>query len=224
MKTLTLNPLPMILNTHNTGVSQASGVNIFRNSDPFYAENSAWRSFQDGMRMLYRYAGKSSADSSSIAKANLRLLHRTLLADPSYRDRLIAAESEIPVNGIPVITNLVAMQGLDADLISLPPGCKTQITPNGKHNRMYMVVYGKMIVSRAINSSDLNNQSAQHSPVKHKSWWGRNRNLSNEPIYKQDDIILFGLNDHREKTLTASQHHCVILKLSLPVDLRMISH
>lgn len=224
MKTLTLNPLPIILNTHNTGISQASGVNTYSNPDPFYAANAAWRSFQDGMRMLYRYAGKCSADSSSIAKANLRLLHHTLLADPSYRDRLTAAESEIPVNGIPIIKSLVAMQGLDADLISLPPGCKTQISPNEKHNRMYMVVYGKMIVTRAINLSDLNDQSAQHSPVKHKSWWGRNRNLSNNATYKQDDIILFGLNDRREKTLTASQHHCVILKLSLPMDLRATSH
>ncbi|MCK5506697.1 MAG: hypothetical protein KAJ10_16145, partial [Thermodesulfovibrionia bacterium] len=46
-------------------------------------KNTVWRAFQAGMRVLYRYSSRSRVDSVSIAKANLQLLHQTLLKDQS---------------------------------------------------------------------------------------------------------------------------------------------
>ena len=232
MNTLTLNPIVPETHNHKPAARQVSQVDSLRKLDPLhatnFAANTSWRAFQDGMKALYRYSGRSNADPSSIAKSNLRLLHSTLLDDQSYRERLTAAEQAISKNGLPTIVSLLAIQGLYADLITLQHGCDVQMTACEKYNRMIMVVYGNMVVNRASlipeKMPEKNHPPAQYQPIQHMSWWNRLRNLSNKNISKQGDIFLFDQRDHRDRTLSALNHHCVLLKLSLPVDHHTTSH
>lgn len=224
MKTLAMDSLPI----YDQKASQINGVGALHRLDPFdatnFVTNTAWRAFQDGMKALYQYAGRSRADPILIAKANLRLLHRALLADTSYRERLTAAEHETPKNGFPTAHNLLTIQGLRADLITLQPGCDTQITSCSQYNTMVMVITGEVAIDPATTLLAENNQPVQHRTIQRKSWWQRLPFSSNEHGYRQGDIFLLGPDDHSDKMLCALKHHCVLLKLSLSVDQHAASH
>jgi hypothetical protein len=224
MNTLTMNQLALESLNPNPGLTEISGANSLSRLDTFYTTHAVWRAFQDGMKSFYQYAGRSTADSTLIAKANLRLLHHTLLDEPSYRERVLAAKHESPENGIPAIINLLTINGLSAELITLQSGCDARFTPCKLHNRMVMIVFGKVVISNNINSSANNNQLAQHRPILHESWWNQLRHASDKNVFKYEDIILLGQNDHEEKTLSALKHHCVLLNISLSAVQSTTSH
>ncbi len=214
---------------HKSGISQAYRVNNSSRPAPLYATNTVWTAFQDGMKILDRYARRSGANSTLIAKANLRLLHDTLLDDPSYRERLTLAKNEMSKNGFSTAYNLFNTQGMCADLITLQPSCDTELSSNDRYNFMYMLIYGKVAVNHATDSQERNNQPDQHLPVQRlpiqrKPWWKRFRYSSNKNVCKQGDVILFGQNDPVEKILSAFEHHCVLLRISLPVFYHQADH
>jgi hypothetical protein len=217
MKTLALSSLILEPLTQKVSAPQINRGKALHKADPYFADNSAWRAFQDGMKVLYRYADRSDADTSVIAKANLRLLHHTLLADPSYRERLKTAGQELPVNGLPVISNLLNIQGLCADLITLQAGCDTQTAARKQVSRMYMVISGKVVTNCAMALPGRNNQPVQHRPIQRKSWWERLRHTSKDNEYSKGDVILFAQEKHGEKMLGALENHCVLLGISLSV-------
>ena len=206
---------------HKSGTSQAFRLDTLCRSAPLFTTNAVWSAFEDGMKILYRYAGRSGADSTLIAKANLRLLHDTLLADTSYRERLTVAENEVPENGLSTIYNLFTSQGLRADLITLQAGCDTALSSSDLYNHMYMLIYGEVTINNTMNLQEGNNQSAQQLSIHRKSWWKQLRHSSNKNICKQRDVILFGQNDQAEKTLSALKHRCVLLRVSTPYSLTM---
>ncbi len=201
---------------HKSGTSQAFRLCALNRPAPLYTTNTVWSAFQDGMDILNRYAGRSGANSTLIAKENLRLLHDTLLADPSYRERLTTAENEAPENGS-ALYNLFNSQGFCADLITLEPGCYIHISNNDLYSQMYMLIDGEASIINATSLHEANNQPARHLSTQHKSWWNRLRHSSNKNICKQRDVILIGHNGQVEKTLSALEHHCMLLKISLPI-------
>lgn len=195
---------------HKSEIPHAYWVSNSSKPAPLYATNTVWRTFQDGMKILYQYAGRSGANSNLIAKANLRLLHDTLLDDPSYRARLAEAENKKPESDSSAACSLFNTPSLCADLITLQPGSNATLSNNGFYDRMYMLIEGKAIINHVINVQEKNNR-----PLQHKPWWKRFSYTSNNNVYKQRDVVLSGHNDHTEKLISALECRCLLLRISL---------
>ena len=227
MSALTINPLVSGSLIRNPGMQKYNSIEYLHAQEPCfegnYATNSVWRAFQAGMGVLYQYAGRSNADPILIAKANLRLLHQTLLNEPSYRDKVMKAEHEIPNNGNPAIVNLLTMDGLTADLMTLQQDCETHLTSCDQYNRMVMIIVGKVSVYNTTRSPNSGHSPAQGCPATHKSWWGKTKDDLDKKVFGQEDVILLGQNDHKEKRLNPL-NHCVLLNISLSVIQSSTAH
>jgi hypothetical protein len=95
------------------------------------------------MQILQRYANKSTADPVAIAKANLQLLHQSLLADPAYRETLKAANSATPEGGFPTSHALLTTHELQAELITLQKDTVIQLTARQQGIAMLMPITGR---------------------------------------------------------------------------------
>lgn len=224
MNTLTIHPASFDALNHNSGTKQTGQISALCSQNSCIATNTVWRAFQDGMKILYQHAGRSRVDFTLIAKANLRLLHDTLLADPSYRERLTIAENEVPLRNSPMIDNLFISEGLCADLITLQPGCDAKLSSSDHHNHMYMLIYGKVVVNQAANLLWGNNEFSQHPRIQTRSWWKKLLHSSKTNVCKQRDIILFGQNDPIGKTVCALEHRCILLRISFSATYHPVAH
>jgi hypothetical protein len=189
-----------------------------------YTTKPVWRAFQYGMKVLYQYAGRSEIDSTLIAKANLRLLHHTLLGDQSYRQRLADAGHDFSKSVAPAITNLLTIDGLSANLITIQSGCSTIVKAYKQSNRMIMIISGKVTVDSATNSFCNKNESSENKLVQQKPWWGKLGCASNKNIFKQEHIILLDQNELEEKKISALNHHCVLLNVSIAATKNITAH
>lgn len=80
--------------------------------------HAAWSAFQAGMQILQHYAGRFPANPEAIAKANLQLLHQSLLNDPSYIQSLKKVRNR-NTNSLPNSYCIYETKGLRADLLTL---------------------------------------------------------------------------------------------------------
>jgi hypothetical protein len=168
-------------------------------------QHSAWRAFQAGMQILQNYAGRSPANSETIAKANLRLLHRSLLSDPRYVQSLKNASNKEASNSFPISRCIFHNDGLRADLITLKSGTTIQINPQQNICAMYLSIIGKP----SIHSSD-------SLPLLNKRWWNRYCHANQGVSLKNGDSMFVSPMKTTKNRLTAEKDECILLRIQLP--------
>lgn len=173
--------------------------------------HAAWSAFRDGMQVLQRYACHSAADSAAIAKDNMRLLHKSLLDDPRYRQRLKQANGNIAK--LSALHALLATQGLRADLITVQKGHFIRLSPHRGKLSMFMAISGKAIIEQTTQSTDQSAPSPQRKP-----WWTRlKHDNQTERTLRNGDVMLVSPGRNEGNVLTAQERSCVILSVSLPL-------
>lgn len=169
------------------------------------SQHDAWGAFQAGMQVLRSYAGRSPANPEAIAKANLQLLHRSLLRDPSYTQSIKTASGNYSSNHLPKSLCIFNNKTLRADLLTLQSGTTIQLKPHQDSCAMYLSITGKP----SIESAD-----TVHVPNKH--WWDRYRHQNHEQSLKNEDSIIVSSMKTKKRLLTAKKKECVLLRIQLP--------
>ena len=166
------------------------------------ARPAAWGAFQAGMYVLQKYAGRSPANPEAIAKANLQLLHRSLLKDPSYAQALKKVCDGTATHDLPTSHCIFANQNLRADFLTLKSGNAIRLKPYLKKCSMYLSIAGKSLI-----------QSTNDAPENKKSWWKPRADSHHLQSLKNGDavIILRGWNE--EKQLVAKEQECILLRI-----------
>jgi hypothetical protein len=166
-----------------------------------------WDAFQAGMQILQRYAGHGPSDATAIAKANLRLLHRSLQVDPSYKQILKNAHRESSSNGLTTMHGVFACSNVQANLITIHKGCAIRLVARSHCLSMFMVISGKAVFL-----------PQKEKVASTQAWWRRRHHVSKNTMIKNGDVLLLGENDVEEKILSAVERNCVLLSVSLPLE------
>lgn len=169
--------------------------------------HAAWGAFQAGMQILQRYANKSTADPVAIAKANLQLLHQSLLADSAYQETLKAANSATPAGGFPTSHALLATRELQAELITLQEDIVIQLTARQQGIAMLMPITGRA-------SIDL---EKDQPPQRHSHWWRCLGQPKLKRSLKNGDVVLVSPGQSKGHILSAKGNSCVLFSVFLPV-------
>ncbi len=173
-----------------------------QNSTP----HAAWGAFQAGMQILQRYANKSPADSATIAKANLRLLYQSLLADPIFLKTLKTTNSAIADKSLPTLHTLLATQELQAELITLPKNSKIPLATRQKGIAMLMLIAGHADID-LIKDPPLQ---------KNNHWWDRLKHPKPNKSFKQGSVILISPSQNEEHILSTEENGCILFSIFLP--------
>ena len=168
------------------------------------SQHVVWGAFQAGMQALQYYAGRSPANPESIAKANLQLLHHSLLEDPSYTQSLKMAHSKNG-NNLPSSNCIFENNGLRADLFTLKPGNTIQLKSHQGRYAMYLSITGKPSV-----------QSPNNVVALKKYWWGRYRQEQPRKLLKNGDAVVAATSGGIKRSLTAEKKECILLRVELP--------
>jgi hypothetical protein len=168
-------------------------------------QHSAWREFQAGMQILQNFSGRSPANSETIAKANLRLLHRSLLSDPRYVQSLKNARNKKTPNSVPISRCIFHNNGLRADLITLKSGTTIQLNPQQNICAMYLSIIGKPSI-----------QSSDSRPPLNKHWWNRYYHANQGVSLKNGDSLFVSPKKTTKNRLTAEKNECILLRIQLP--------
>lgn len=166
--------------------------------------HAAWGAFQAGMQFLQKHAGRSPGNSENIAISNLRLLHRSLLKDPSYTRSLKTAHNKISNNSLPSSLCIFDDGGLRADLLTLKSGTTIQLASHQNSGAMYLAITGTPSI-----------HSAESTPLLNKYWWDRYRWPSNVGALKKGDAVLISSQKQSKQLLTAEKKECVLLRIQL---------
>ena len=173
--------------------------------------HAAWGAFQAGMQILQRYANKSTADPVAIAKANLRLLHQSLLTDPTYQKTLKAANSAMPAKGLPTLHALLATHELQAELITLQKDTVIQLAARQQGIAMLMPITGRASI----------NSEKDQSPRKNDHWW---RHLGQPKLKKSlnlnlnnGDVMLISPGQREGHMLSTKGSSCILFSVFLPL-------
>lgn len=173
-------------------------------------KHAAWGAFQAGMQILQRYASKSTADPVAIAKANLRLLHQSLLTDPAYQKTLNAANSTTPAEGLPTLHALLATRELQAELISLQKDAVIQLAARQQGIAMLMPITG---------CASINSEKDQ-SPRKNDHWWRRMGPSKLEKSLNNGDVMLVSPGQSEGYILNAKGNSCILFSVFIPLTAR----
>lgn len=165
------------------------------------SQHAVWGAFQAGMQVLQNYAGRSQANPERIAKANLQLLHQSLLKDPNY-SRSLKNASNTGTNSLPSSHCVFENKGLRADLLTLKSGTTIQLKPHQDRYAMYLAITGKPSIQSPDNIISLS-----------KHWWERYRQESHGKLLKNGDAIIMSSNGKAKKLLTAEKKECVLLRV-----------
>lgn len=170
--------------------------------------HAAWGAFQAGMQILQRYANKSTADPVAIAKANLQLLHQSLLADSAYQETLKAANSATPAGGFPTSHALLATRELQAELITLQNKAAIHLAARQQEGiAMLMPITGRASIDFK------KDQPSQ----KNGSWWRRLGQPKLKRSLKNGDVVLVSPGQSKGHILRAKGNSCVLFSVFLPV-------
>lgn len=167
-------------------------------------QHAIWGAFQAGMQALQHYAGRSSANSESIAKANLQLLHRSLLTDPSYTQSLAKAHNK-NANNLPRSSCVFENSGLRADLLTLRSGTSIQLKSHQDRCAMYLSITGKPSIQSPNNVVTLN-----------KHWWTRYRQGKHGKLLKDGEAVVVLPDGKIKRFITAETKECILLRVQLP--------
>jgi len=166
--------------------------------------HAAWGAFQAGMRFLQKYSGRSTANSGTIAKSNLQLLHRTLLKDPSYSQTLQKVIEKGASNKFPASHCVFVSQELRADLITIQSGTSIQLNPRQAEISMYLSISGKPLI-----------QSDEQPLRTSKNWWNRSCQTGDTEVLKNGDAVLVSSDWNKDKRIIAEKKGCVLLHIQL---------
>ncbi len=167
--------------------------------------HAAWGAFQAGMQILQKYAERSAANSETIAKSNLQLLHRALLRDPEYSQTLQKALEKKTSNSLPTSHCVFVSQELRADFLTLQSGTFIQLKPHQERLSMYLAITGKPL----LQSADRPAPTTQH-------WWNRYGQIEGVKALKNGDAIFVSNYWATEKRITAEKKECILLRIQLP--------
>jgi len=170
------------------------------------ASHAVWKEFQAGMYVLRKYACHSSANSTAIAKSNLQLLHRTLLKDPDYSQRLQAASSKGAKSSLPTSHCVFANHELRADILTLQSGTAIQLNAHDERFAMYLSITGKSLIQ----------PEKAPLPITRK-WWERPRLPQGVESLKNGDAVVVNHKGNRNKQIIADKSDCILLRIQLPV-------
>ncbi len=166
----------------------------------------AWREFAAGMEFLRRYGAHNTANTNAISRDNLRLLHRSLLQDNTYRRQVHSAQKRMPQYGHPTRTTLLATSRLSAQLIHIPANSNIRLSVRPTELAMLMILSGSL-------STD-----SQLAAQTQASWWSRGWYLNRRPKpgicqLKSDDIICIKQPrpDNDPRLLATGKKSCVVL-------------
>lgn len=165
---------------------------------------AVWGAFQAGMHVLQQYAGRSPANPETIAKANLQLLHRSLLKDPDYVQALQKVFEGAATYGLPTSHCIFTNQSLRADFLTLKSGSSIQLKPHLKRFSMYLSISGRPLL-----------QTVNHSPLNTKSWWNRYTQSEHSQSLKNGEAIVISEAWKGEKRLVAEENECIFLRIRL---------
>lgn len=172
--------------------------------------HTAWKAFSSGMYMLQKYATRSCIDINSTAAANLKLLHKTLCKDKSYKTAFLQAADKDQTGAMPTTHWLVESPDVQARFISL--GNATSVTFSARENElvMFLLISGKI----ECQHDDI---VAQGRPL-HMTTLGDHKQRESEgskKTYKVGDTFInqfMGSSSHRITTL---ERHSVLLDIRL---------
>lgn len=199
--------------THNAKFAEFSSKSIAPRDDReiFYttylevqetARPAAWGAFQAGMHVLQKYAGRSPANPEAIAKANLQLLHRSLLKDPSYAQALQKVYDGAATHDLPTSHCIFANQNLRADFLTLKSGNAIQLKPYLKRCSMYLSIAGKPSI-----------QTTNDAPENKKRWWKQRVDSQQPQSLKNGDAVIILKGWNSEKQLVAKEQECILLRI-----------
>jgi hypothetical protein len=168
--------------------------------------HTAWKAFSSGMYMLQKYATRSCVDINSTAAANLRLLHKTLYKDKTYKAAILRAAA----GALPMTHWLVESSDVQARFISLGNTTPVTISARGNELVMFLLISGKI----ECQHDDI---VAQGRPLRMTTLEDRKRRESEgwRKTYKVGDTFLnqfMGPSTHRITTL---EKHSVLLDIRL---------
>ena len=200
---------------HNVKLAEFSSNSILPSDDrrPSHSTYShsqesgrtaTWGAFQAGMHVLQKYAGRSPANPESIAKANLQLLHRALLKDPSYVQALQNAYSGAATHDLPTSHCIFSNQILRADFLTMKSGSSIQLKSNVKKCSMYLSIAGKPSI-----------QTANNPLVNKKRWWNQRVMPQHPQLLKNGDSVIMPAGCKGEKKLFADNQECIFLRIQL---------
>ncbi len=165
---------------------------------------SAWKAFQSGMHILQRYANRAPIDIQSIAKSNLRLLHRSLSYETEYAVLLENTRRESVKSGLTTLRRLYTNRGLIADLLALQKDTSINLVPSPQCCTMYLLVSG---------SAQIGLKSAARKLAHH--WWARIvSNTDNKHLCNGD--VVFCTENQASNRLTAAGKDCLLLRVQSP--------
>lgn len=204
--------LPNLIITHITQVRDKAAAT----GKPMRSYYATWRAFQAGMQVLQNHAQRSTANPRAIAKANLQLLHRSLLRDPAYIQSLKNASNRVcrPSNRdcshrvysqiLPTSYCIFEDNHLRAELITLQSGSTIQLQSKPGCYSMYLSIRGNPSFSRPESTT-----SAR------KHWWNRYRQIKHEEFLKDEAAIFISPQQNNTKRLTATSKECIFLRVQV---------
>lgn len=192
-------------------VGYSTEVLTFPNNLTF-TKNTVWQSFIAGMKVLMRYAGRSNADPEAIVSDNLRLLHRTLLSEPSYRSLIKSAENTLNGTEWSKSTNLITSHDLCADLITLQ---HNQIM---KLNSLIDGFSVNLLISGALTVDTVHNQRFDFNKAdSNQLWWNLIRHITSINEWYEGDIFLSHSMNNKPIFIKTDKKGAVLLSVSSPM-------
>lgn len=176
-----------------------------------FIRNDVWQLFLTGMKELNRHAGRSNIDPDSIACSNLRLLHRTLLSDASYRKLIKMLIKRLDRMLRPEAINLITNNELCADLICIQRDQIYNLNPP-HHTSINLVLIGGFINT----AKDSLTHGCQFSDS-YTTLWNFIRHISSSKKIHENDIFLIHSNENKTGFIKAGKKGAVILSVASPI-------
>lgn len=168
---------------------------------------AAWREFAAGMEFLRRYGIHNTANAGAIRRDNLRLLHRVLLQDDDYRQRITSARREAPALSRPHWSTLTASRQLHAHLVSMPANSSIRLTTQAGYLGMFLILSGS---AETISRTDTPSRRPRHSWWPH-GWLSSKRTQIRAHHLKANDVVCVNHNAADTGLLVSGKKGGIIL-------------
>ena len=173
-----------------------------RGSKTAFIAHSAWKAFQSGMQILHRYANRSPIDIDTVAKSNLRLLHRSLLYNPHYVNYIENIKYDSTKSGLAVIRRIYTNEEIIADLIAVKKDSVMNLKTLPQHYTMYLFISG---------NAQLGTNIYRLHPLQH--WWNFRPTKNGNHILRNRAVIICSPGQ-KNKQITSNKD-CMILRIQI---------
>ncbi|MDT8384632.1 MAG: hypothetical protein RRB22_09465 [Gammaproteobacteria bacterium] len=192
--------LPNLISTRITQDRDKAAIT----KKPMRPDHATWRAFQAGMQALQNYAQRSAANPRAIAKANLQLLHRSLLRDPAYIQSLKNASNSMGGYRLPASYCIFEDNHLRAELINLQSGTTIQLKSQPGSYAIYLSIRGNPSLYRPDSTTSARNH-----------WWDRYRQTKHEEFLKNEAAVFISSLQKSTEMLTATTKECILLRIQI---------